>query len=804
MARSIVDELARDAGVALRQLRLRPGFAALILVTLALGIGAPTAIFSVVHTVLIRPLPYPEPDRVVSFRMESRGPRGTMAFDAMPASSALEWAGRSATLAAISVYNDRALTLSTPDGPFRLTGIAATPALFDLLGVAPRLGRTFEPGTTDQRQVVLSHRTWQQFFLRDEAVVGSSIRLDGESYRVLGVMPDAFTFPTEDAAFWVPLRIDAGGSRGMLLPAVARLRRDATMAAMLEEGGQLFTEGGSRERLTLLARTLQDQLVGPSRRALWILMAAVSLVSIIGTANIALLLLVRGASRSREFSIRIAVGAERGQLLRQLFAEAGLLAAIGGMAGIALAAGLLRVLLQLAPANIPRLQQAWLDAPVLAFAVALAAGSSLVFAALSAGRSLAIDPARMLGAAGGESRVLIERSPRRRLGGLAAAELALTLVLLAGAGLLMRSLVGLVLVDHGFEAGDALALQISLPPARYPTPESRLAFHTQLLDRVRALPGVRVAGMAIMMPNRQPEGRFAYDPEGLPNVEDPLTLKVAEVRTVSEGFFEAMGMRVLAGRTFLPEDRDGAEPVMVISERLARLHFPDGDPVGRLLYSGSGTARVIGVVANVKPAAPGGEDGPSAYLPFRQESGSFRWFSSVTIVTRGGDSSALAGSMRALVLSLDPEMPPFNVRTLGDEVGRLVAGPRFTASVLAAFAAVALVLAAIGVYGVMAYSAGERTREIGVRVALGATRAQVLWLILRDGVVVLSIGLAVGLGAAIGLARTLTGLLYEVQPADHVTLISVAGLLAAVGSIAAFVPARRATRISATEALRQE
>jgi putative ABC transport system permease protein len=599
--------------------------------------------------------------------------------------------------------------------------------------------------------------------------------------------------------------LDAGGTRGMMLPAVARLRPESTVAAMLEEGRQLFADSGDgREQLTLLARTLQDRIVGSSRRALWILMAAVSLVSIIGTTNIALLLLVRGASRQREFSIRVAVGAERGQLLRQLFAEAGLFAALGGAAGVALAAGLLRVVLRLAPAEMPRLQGAAIDGPVLAFALILSTASALVFAALSAGRSLAIDPARMLGASPADSRVLADRSPRGRLAGLAAAELALTLVLLAGAGLLMRSLIGLVLIDYGFEPGDTVALQISLPPARYPTPEARLAFDTEVLERVRSVPGVGVAGFAIQMPNRQPEGRFAYDADGMPNVQDPTTLKVAEVRTVSDGFFEAMGMRLIAGRTFRPEDREGAEPVMVISERLARLHFPSGEATGRLLYSGSGTRRVVGVVGNVRPAAPGAEDGPSAYLPFRQDSGSYRWFAGITLVVRGGDPDRLAALLRTLILSLDPEMPPFNVRTLGGEVGRLVAGPRFTASVLAAFAVVALVLAAVGVYGVMAFSAGQRTRELGVRVALGASRAQVLWLVFRDGLTIVAAGLGAGLLAAVWLAESLTGLLYEVRPADPASLGAVAAILAAVGLLAAYWPARRATRLNAVEVLRHE
>ncbi len=804
-ARSFARDTLQDVGLSLRLLARQPGFAVVALLTLALGIGAPTAIFSTVHAVLLRPLPYVDAGRIVRFRIESRSPRGDVGFDALPVTEALRWAGNTSTLEMLALFNDSAKTLTTVDGPVRLTGLAATPNLFALLGTAPAAGRLFEAATRDARQIVLSYATWQRYFSGSPAIVGASITLDGQAYLVTGVMPEAFGFPTPESAFWVPLLLDTGGGRGMLLPAIAKLKPGANVNAVVAEGQRLLAKGDDpRIQQTLLARTLQDQMVGGFARILWVLLAAVALVSVIATVNIALLLLTRGASRAREFSIRLALGAGRSRLVRQLFVEGMTLAVLGGLGGLAAGALALKALVRIAPPDLPRLHEAGLAPLVLTFTALLVILTSIIFGVLSAGRVITVDGIRALARAATESSLVPTVAPRRRLNALAAAELALTVVLLVGAGLLLRSFVSLVLVDQGFESRDALAVQVTLPSARYPSPEAKLAFHARLLERTRALQGIAHAGLTTSMPNRQPTGRFAYDPVGSDPLADPFTMKVAEVRMVSAGLLEAVGVPLLAGRTFRDSDTEGSEPVIVLSHRLAMLHFPDRDPISAMLYSESGDRRVIGVVGDVLPASQEGTSDPAAYIPLLQSKGVLSWSATVTLIVRGKGAGAATSALRSMVSSLDSEMAVFNARTLDHEVAGLVAGPRFSATALGLFAVVALVMAAMGVYGVMAYSAGQRTREIGVRMALGATPSQVLRVIVRDGVLVVATGLGAGLVAAIWLARSLTGLLHEITPADPVSLVSVALLLSAIGVVAVLIPARRATRVSALTALRHD
>ena len=787
----------------LRYLIRRPSFAGIAVLTMALGIGAPTSIFTVIHAVLLKPLPYPEPDRLVSARIDAKTPQGPLVFDAMPASAALDWRAHSSTLSDAAVYDDRAMTLTTANGPFRLTGIAATPNLFSVLAVSPAAGRLFDP-TTAGDEIVLSDDAWRRYFGGDPTTIGTTITLDGRPRILAGVMPHDFRFPTAEASFWVPLTLDPNATRGMLIPAIGRLKPGASLQGAIAEGRQILRATGDTDLADQFGlRTMQDQMVGGVRRLLWMLMVAVSVVFAIATTNIALLLLTRGAGREREFSIRLALGAGRARLSRQLLTEGFLLAAIGGVVGVGFAALSLQALLRLAPADLPRLREATLNGVVLAFAVMLTMVTGAVFGLLSAGRAVVTDPVRALGRLGGDSHTSIAPRLRRRLNLLAAGELALTMVLLVGAGLLLRSFVRVLLVDQGFDGRGALAAQINLPSARYPTPPSRLAMLDRVLEQLRRTPGLADAAVTMALPNRQPTARFLFSATGVPVFHDPLSTPSTEVRSVSEGFFAAMGIPILAGREFQSSDTAGAEPVIVISARMAKREYADRNPVGQLLYSGEGTRRVIGVVGDVKPATAGLEIAPATYLPIRQDLGVFEWFGTATLIVRSQNLAAAATSVRTVALSLDRDMPPFNVRPLTEDVAALVAGPKFAATVLAIFASIALVLATVGVYGVMAFSAAQRTREIGIRMALGATGPQVLRAVMRDGVGVIGIGITSGTAAAIWLARAMTGLLHEVTPADPGSIASVSAVLLIAGLIAVYLPARRATRVNTLSALRE-
>jgi predicted permease len=800
------ESFVSDVRLSLRQLTRRRGFTAIALLTLALGIGAPTAIFSVVRGVLMRPLPYPDADRVVRFRMHTETPAGPIQFDALPASAAIAWAADSNTLASLALFNERALTLTTSDGPFRLPGVSATPNLFEVLGTPPDIGNTFGPASATAKEIVLSHHTWTRFFGANPAVVGSLITMDGDAYRVTGVMPDEFQFPSPDTAFWTAQELSAGGTRGMLLPAVARLKPGASVAGATEEGRGRVVESDLRFKATLVVQTLRDQMVGGVQRLLWVLVGAVAFVSVIASANLALLLLTRGTAREREFAIRAALGAARRRLLWQLTIEGLTLGAIGGAAGLLLAWASLRLLIAQAQGAIPRLQDVAIDGQVLLFASVLTIGSTLIVGILSAGGVLGLGAARLLARNAIETRLTAQATPqRRRLNALATAELTLTMVLLVGAGLLLRSFAGLVLTDQGFDAGRALALQVNLPASRHPSPAARLAFNERLLEAARAVPGVEFAGLATTLPTRQATGRFGYTSSpGMAALGDPQQMPVIDVHMVTDGFVEVMGLRLVAGRSFQRSDTAGAENVIMISEQFARDQFPRGNAVGQVLYSPSGDKRVVGVVADVRTAELGAPMKPDAYLPLRQNFDVLQWFSSATLLARGGDPRALAAQLRPMILALDPQSPPFNVRALHEDADKIVAGPRFSAAVLSLFAGVAFAMAFLGIYGVMAYAARLRTREIGVRIAVGATRAQVLALMMKNGAVVVAVGIACGIAAAIGLARSLTGLLHEVTPADTTTLIAVGVLLGLSGLAATLVPAMRATRIDALKALRED
>lgn len=801
--------IRQDTGFAFRMLRKRPGFTAVAVLTLGLGIGATTAIFSVVNAVLLRPPPYAEPDRLVRFETHVNTPVGLRSFAALPVTGALTWRKTSETLSSLAVYNEESLTLTTPDGPYRLHGTTASPDFFELLQVFPTIGRTFAAAaeTGDGHLVVLSHAAWHRWFGGDLHIVGSTIELNGIGYLVTGVMPEGFGYPDTSTDFWTPLVVQPTEGRGMVLPAIARLAPGATLTSARQEGLTFFEQGSSPDfHIRLEAMTLQDMSVREVRPVLWILMAAVGMVLLIAAVNIALLLLARGAGRRREFSVRMAMGAGRSRLVRQLFIESGILGVIGGAAGLALAALGVQTLIGIAPETLPRLEETAIDSAVLAFTVVVSLTASLLFGVLSAGRTLQLDVVRtMRGSADGVPSADGKR-PQRRLKALATAQVAGTVVLLVAAGLLLRSFIHLISIDPGFDARGSLALQVNLPESRYPGRVFRMAFYQSLLERLRQIPEIDDAGLATAMANGPTGANFSFTVAGAPPPTDPFEANSARVRMISEGYFQALGVPLVAGRPFSPNDVSGSTPVVVISETLARRYFPGTDPVGQTItFSSHGDHLVIGVSGDVRPAELGGEPEPSAYLALRQATDMLDWHAGMHVVVRSaGDLPILAAAIRNAVLALDPEMPVFNVRPMTDEIAEVVAGPRFSAVLLVLFASIALGLASVGVFGVLSYSVGQRTKEIGVRMAMGANQRQVLGLVLRSSVLVMTAGMLLGLAGALTLSHLLSTLLYGISATDPATLASVTIVLLGAGMAATYLPARRALQIEPVEALREE
>ncbi len=765
------------------------------ILTLALGIGAPTAIFAIVNAVLLRPLPYAAPDRLVRVRMESTTPRGVIGFDAMPVSAAGDWAAATNTLDGLAIYNETARTARTSAGPERLTGLSTTPNLFELLGTAPAMGRVFSSSDNDMLQVVLSDHAWRTHFHADPAIVGTVVQMDGQPFRVTGVMPERFHFPTPETMFWIPVRLDTGGSRGMLLPVLARVRDGIPIDAAIEEGhAHVAAEGGGFDARLLLP-TLQESMVGQVSRTLWLFMAAVSLVALVAIVNIALLLVTRGTARQAEFALRSALGADRKQLVRLLVTEAVVLTGKGAAAGVALAFLIVHALRTLAPPEIPRLDEAGLDLAAVLFAIVVAAVAAAAFSVLSAVPVLR----------GTHERSRMARPVRGRLLMLAAAETTLALVLLTASSLLLESFVRQVSVDQGFDERNRTALQFTMPRAQYPTPEARMAFVERVLERTRSLPGITAAAVTTAMPNRQPTARQAFDPIGIDPFAPPGSHTLGEVRMITAGGLAALGVPLLRGRDISSDDTAGSEPVAVISAASAAQHFPGMDPVGRTLFTGSGALRVVGVAGDVRPAVTGlPQHDPSVYVPLRQTPDVFEQFATVTLVIHSARMMAPVASVRDVLRELDPDMAPFNIRTLEDEVSRLVAGPRFSATVVSLFSLIAFVMAAIGVYGVVAYQAARRTRDIGVRLALGATRARVTGVVLRDGLLIVAAAIGAGVPASIWLSRMMRSSFDDVstQPIAIVSVVSIT--LAATAIVAAYIPARRAARISVLAALRED
>ena len=805
-----MDTLRQDVRYALRRLIKSPGFTLISVFTLALGIGANSAIFSVVNGVLLKPLPYPDPGRLVGLYHLSEGRRATMSgpnfYDVRKGSETL------AEAAAISRYR----TILTNQGePVRLDAADVTASLFNVLGVPPMLGRTFnadenEPGRTNV--VVLAYGTWQQRFGGRADVIGKRIVFDGVSKEVVGVMPKGFSYPA-DRALWTPIEHTPDllvNQRGAwYLSAVGRAKPGVPLEKVAAEvqtiGRQLAAKyPDMNEGLDFAAVPLHEAMVGDIRKAVFVLLGAVGFVLLIACANVANLLLARAAARESEMAVRTALGAGRGRLIRQLLTESVILSLAGAGLGLLVSVWGVELLIGLQPQGIPRLDNVRIDFNVVLFTLGLAVLTGLVFGLIPAFQSTRSGVAGTLKEGGRGA--ITSRGGARLRGVLVVAEMALAVMLLAGAGLLIRSFTKLAAVDPGFRVEDALTFEISLPDARYGEEAQQIAFFDQVMPKLRALPGVQDAGAVISLPLSGTSIVLTFEIAGRPPVA-PSQQPAMQVRVATADYFKTIGIPLKRGRLFNDLDRAGSPRVVLLTEAAARRYFPGEEPIGQKITLGWGRGpnqpnaggEVVGIIGDVKDAGLDEADPPQIYLPYQQWPVQGMSFVLKTAVPPGN----VADSARRAVYSVDPNMPVANVRTLQQIVSRSISQPKFYMTLLAIFAAVALVLAAIGIFGVLSYAVAQRTREIGIRMALGAQGRSVLNLIVRQAMLLAAGGVVLGVGAAYFLSSTLSSLLFSTTPTDPLTFGTVASVLLGVALLASYIPARRATRVDPIVALRE-
>ncbi len=798
----------QDVRFAFRSLLRSPGFTAAAVATLALGIGANAAIFSLVRGVLLRPLPFLEPERIVSIQ-ESHAEYGPMV--ASPPNY-LDFKSGSRSFQAMGAYGTSSLVLSGAGEAEQLSGAYVTDGFFESLGVRPLHGRIFdaaETATPDGKVVLLGHGVWTRRFGADPSIVGKSVRLSGEAYTVVGVMPAAFRLPESASDFWAPLAFgpEIARQRGAhYLDVVARLKpgvsvadADAEIRTIADRLRREYPQ--SNAKYGAVVAPLTRTLVGAVAPALKLLLGAVALVTLIACANVGNLLLVRGTRRRTEIAIRSALGASRRRIALQLLTESAVLAAAGCAAGLALAAGSLDLILKLAPGDVPRLAEVRLDGNVLAFTALWSLAAIAIFGLAPALQALRPGPATALRGYGSDatsSRGVV--GPRQMF---VVAQIALALILSAGAGLLLRSLVRLSSVNPGFRTEGTVAFELTLPEARYGGEEARAAFLERLLGKLRAEPGVSASGAVFGLPLTGMSFSSSFRESGTP---PDLSEPSAQLRVASREYFATMGIPVVRGRGFTADDRLGAPMAILVSESAARKFFPRGDALGQRLRFGARPTEtriegeVVGVVGDVRDEELAAGPTPEFYGSLEQAP-----TDQFQVVVRGaGSGEAVAAGARAAVREIDPELAVSNLSTLDQIVRRSVSRPRFMVRLLLLFAAMALVLCAVGIYGVVAYAVSQRTREIGIRMALGADRAAVRRLVLDEGVRLAAAGVGIGLAGAFALTRLLRGFLFEIGPGDPLTHASVALLLGAVALAACVIPARRASRVDPMRALRAE
>ena len=819
--------MLNDLRYGIRQLIKHPAFTFIAILTLALGIGANTAIFSVVNAVLLKPLPFPEPEQLIAVGMTDTRQKDQTNLGSLSYPDFFDFRDQNRTLAGVAVYRDQSFALTGDEGATSLHGVKGSAEFFDVIGIKPKMGRGF--GREDEQagggpggfKVIISDEFWKKHFGNDPNVIGRTLTLERRPHTVIGVMPAGFQFPIQNdpTDLYVSIAEDAGSAedsqpatkqRGMhSLEAVARLKAGSTIAqaqtdlsTIAEALAKQYPD--SNTHFGVLVKPLREEMIGDVRTALYILFGAVVCVLLIANANVANLLLARASARGKEIALRAAMGASRIRIIRQLLTESVLLAGAGGLFGLMLAEWGTEALVKTVPQNIPRISNIQLDAPVLIFTLLVSLITGVVFGLVPAWQASHVDLNTSLksgsrtGSAGeGKGRI-------RNV--LIMAEVALALVLLISAGLLIQSFARLGRVQPGVRTERLLTARVSLPEVAYPKNETVVTFYNQFLTRIRAIPGVESASMIVPLPLSGSNMVTSFD-----NKEHPLPegqRPGAPVRIIATDYFKTMGIPVRQGRIFDERDQLDSAPVVIVNERFAQKYFPGENVIGKLIQPGFSAdekeervREIVGVVGNVKHLSLKNEDSPEMYLPRTQIP---IHVMSIVIRTSVSNPTAITNSLRKELAAMDATIPLTSVRVFDEYISRSLARPRFNTLLLSIFAGTALVLTAIGIYGVLAYSVAQRTSEIGIRIALGAGKSSIFRLIVGQAMTLVGISLLLGLAGAFAATRLLNSLLFGVGASDPETFAAIVLLVSAVAFIAAWLPARRATRVDPIIALRAE
>jgi putative ABC transport system permease protein len=815
-----MDILLQDVRYAARKLLRTPGFSIIAIATLALAIGATTAVFSIVNGVLLKPLPFPNPHEIVRVGSATREGR----YSSLSGPDFIDYRDQTRSFVAMAAVQERnSANLSVAGSePLRLNSAGVGAKFFDIFGAPMQLGRGFLDGDDKvgaPRVVVVSDNLWRTKFSGDPRVIGRSISLNGDAHTIVGVAPATLTYPSTPDV-WTPLvlepwMIDPENRGSHFMQAVARVKPtvavDAANREMATLGARLAKEyPQSNTNFGGMAQSLHESLVGDVRMLLYTMFGAVAFVLLIACANVANLLLVRAASRETEMAVRTALGAGRARIVRQLITESLLLSAAGAMIGGALAAWAVDAIVAFGPRGLPRIDSISVDPRVLGFSALVALITGVVFGLVPAIHAAKDNLGQMLKESVRGSSA--KRATQRTRAALVVSEMALAVVLLVGAGLLIRSFVKLIRVDPGFQTEHIVTFEVSLPLSKYPVDRDARGFGAQIRERLASLPGTQSVALAFARP-LQPFGvRTSFEIVGQPNA--PLDKRRrTDVRPASSNFFATMGIRLVRGRLPTPaEENFGPPPVVVVTQSLAKAYFPNEDPIGKHIILGAshdtaGTnssvtagGEIIGIVNDVRQRRLNEDAAPAVYLGW----GTFP-MSDVSIIVRSTRAlEAIGPAIRERVRAIDPQMPIFDLRTMEDAVSDSVSQPRFYMTLLSAFAGLALLLAALGIYGVISYSVSQRTRELGIRIALGATQDRVVRLVLGQGVLLTVFGVALGLAGAFWLVKLLDSLLFGVGATDPPTFVAVGAVLLGVASLASYVPARRAARVDPVIAMRAD